>query len=48
MRISIRQRKPGAVLPPVRKGTIRIRVIRKGPLAARRPAGSPRVAVRKP
>jgi hypothetical protein len=43
MRVSIRQRRPGEVAPPVRKGTIRIRVVGKSPLVVKRPVGLQRV-----
>ena len=29
MRITVRQRKPGEVAPPVKKGSVRIRVVQK-------------------
>ena len=29
MRVTIRQRKPGEVAPPVKKGSVRIRVVQK-------------------
>jgi hypothetical protein len=29
MRITVRQRKPGEIAPPVKKGSVRIRVVQK-------------------